>query len=49
MIPQKYDQQTTDLINSLEAVAVLADVAKRSPEIIILVGLILLFVGLFML
>jgi len=48
MIPQNYNQKTTDLVNALEAISVLADIAKRSPEIIILVGLVLLFVGLFM-
>lgn len=48
MIPENYNQQTTDLVNALEAITVLVDIAKRSPEIIVLVGLVLLFVGLFL-
>ena len=48
MITRNHDRQTVDLVNTLEAIALLADVAKRSPEIIILAGLVLLFVGLFM-
>jgi len=46
MILQKYDQKTTDLVNALESIAVLADIAKRSPEMLILAGLILLFIGI---
>ena len=46
MIPQKYDQKTTDLVNALESIAVLVDIAKRSPEMLILAGLILLFIGI---
>lgn len=35
-----------DLVNALNAMAVLADVAKREPMIILIAGLVLLLVGL---
>jgi len=36
-----------DLVNALNAMAVLADIAKREPMIILIAGLALLLLGLF--
>ena len=49
LLPKTTDQRTTDFLNALEAITVLGDIAKRNPEIIILAGLVLLFVGLLIL
>lgn len=46
MITAVNDQKTRDFVNALQSIAVLADIAKRDPGIIILAGLVLVFVGL---
>lgn len=46
MITAANDQKTRDFVNALQSIAVLTDIAKRDPGIIILAGLVLLFVGL---